>query len=157
FLAAMIMASYVLYGFDTAGSLAEETKNPRRTASRAILQALIAAAGAGALLLLFAMMAVGDPNAAELGTPSGGLPFIVTSTLGESVGRVFLCDVIVAITGCTLAVHTGTVRVMFAMARDNQLPLGPALARVSEASRVPFLPALLAGVLAAFVLVVNVN
>ena len=43
------MASYVLYGFDTAGSLAEETDEPRRRAPWAILQALAAAALAGAL------------------------------------------------------------------------------------------------------------
>ena len=43
-LAASLMASYVLYGFDTAGTLAEETSRPRRRAPRAILQALAAAA-----------------------------------------------------------------------------------------------------------------
>src|SRR5262249_1535858 len=39
-LAASLMASYVLYGFDTAGTLAEETDDPRRRAPRAILAAL---------------------------------------------------------------------------------------------------------------------
>jgi urea carboxylase system permease len=157
FMAAMIMASYVMYGFDTAGSLAEETLNPRRTAPRAILQALTAAAAAGALLLLFALMAANDLNAPELGVPSGGFPFIVTSTLGEGLGKVFLCDVIIAITACTLAVHTGAVRLMFSMARDNQLPFGRILARVSETSRLPLVPALLTGTLAALALVENVN
>src|SRR5262249_14493677 len=50
-LAAALMASYVLYGFDTAGTLAEETGHPRRRAPRAILQALAAAGLAGALLI----------------------------------------------------------------------------------------------------------
>src|SRR5262249_37965011 len=100
FLAAMIMASYVMYGFDTAGSLAEETTNPRRTAPRAILQALTAAAVAGGLLMLFGLMAVGDIRAPELGKDTGGLPYIVTSTLSEGLGKVFLCDVIFAITVC---------------------------------------------------------
>ena len=40
FLAAALTASYVFYGFDTAGSLAEETIEPRKRAPRAILQAL---------------------------------------------------------------------------------------------------------------------
>src|SRR5262245_40810129 len=78
FLAAALMASYVMYGFDTAGSLAEETRDPRRKAPWAILQALAAAAGAGALLLLFGMMAVSDIHADALSSPSGGLGFIVT-------------------------------------------------------------------------------
>jgi amino acid transporter len=157
FLAAMIMASYVMYGFDTAGSLAEETTNPRRTAPRAILQALTAAALAGALLMLFGMLAVGDIRAPELGKSTGGLPYIVTSTLGDGLGRVFLCDVIFAITVCTLAVHTGTVRAMFAMTRDNQLPFSRRLSQVAPRARVPIAPALLVGGAAACILLVNVH
>jgi urea carboxylase system permease len=157
FLAAMIMASYVMYGFDTAGSLAEETTNPRRTAPRAILQAISAAAVAGLLLMLFGMLAVGDIRAAELGKSTGGLPYIVTSTLGDGLGKIFLCDVIFAITVCTLAVHTGTVRVMFAMTRDNQLPFSRRLSRVSPRARVPIAPALLVGGAAALILLVNVH
>jgi urea carboxylase system permease len=157
FLAAMIMASYVMYGFDTAGSLAEETTNPRRTAPRAILQALAAATVAGALLMLFGMMAVSDVGSRELGEATGGLPYVVTSTLGEGLGKVFLCDVIFAITVCTLAVHTGTVRVMFAMSRDNQLPFSRRLARVSPSARVPIAPAVLVGLLAVLILAANVH
>jgi amino acid transporter len=103
FLTAAIMASYVMYGFDTAGSLAEETRDPRWTAPRAILQALTAAAGGGALLLLFGLMAAGNLEAPGLSEPAGGLPYIVTSTLGQGLGKLFLCDVIFAITVCTLA------------------------------------------------------
>lgn len=155
FLAAALMASYIMYGFDTAGSLAEETTQPRKKAPRAILQALAAAALAGALLMLFALMAAG--NFSNLGDAASGLPGLVKETLGEQVGTIFLCDVIFAITVCTLAVHSGTVRLMFAMARDNNLPFGRTLARVSGASRTPLVPALVAGILAAAILVVNVS
>jgi urea carboxylase system permease len=157
FLTAMIMASYVMYGFDTAGSLAEETTHPRRTAPRAILQALIAAAAAGGLLMLFALMAVDDAGSEELGKATGGLPFIVTSTLGDRLGKVFLCDVILAITVCTLAVHTGTVRLVFAMSRDNQLPFSRQLSHVAAWARIPVVPAILVGGAATLILVVNVH
>ena len=56
FCAAAVMASYVMYGYDTAGTLAEETAEPRRRAPRAILQALTAAAVGGGLLLVFALL-----------------------------------------------------------------------------------------------------
>jgi urea carboxylase system permease len=157
FLLAALMASYVMYGYDTAGSLAEETTEPRKKAPRAILQALTAAAAGGTLLLLAAIMAVGDLHAEQLGLEGGGLPFIVLSTLGNNVGRVFLVDVIVAITACTLAVHTGAVRLTFAMARDNRLPFGWLLARVSPTSRIPLVPAVVAGILAMLLLLLNVD
>jgi urea carboxylase system permease len=157
FLAAALMASYVMYGFDTAGSLAEETTDPRRKAPRAILRALSAAAFAGALLLLFALTAACDLNNPKLGDgEDGGLPWLVRGVLGDGVGKVFLCDVIFAVTVCTLAVQSGAVRMMFAMARDNNLPFGHALSRVSETSRTPVVPAVVAGLLAAAILLVNV-
>jgi urea carboxylase system permease len=155
FFTAALMASYVMYGFDTAGSLAEETVAPRWRAPRAILQALAAAALAGALLMLFTLMAAGDFG--PLADANAGLPYAVKETLGGRLGTLFLCDVIFAITVCALAVHTATVRLMFAMARDNNLPLGAALARVSPSSRTPPVPVVAAGLLAAGILVVNLN
>jgi urea carboxylase system permease len=155
FCAAALTASYVMYGFDTAGSLAEETTRPRRRAPRAILQALTAAAIAGGLVMLFALMAASDFG--KLADPQAGLPSLVKDTLGETVGTLFLCDVIFAIVVCALAVHTCTVRLTFAMARDNNLPFGAVLARVSGASHTPIVPAVVAGLLAAAILVVNVT
>ena len=38
-----IMSAYVMYGFDTAGTLAEETNDPRRNAPPAIIKALATA------------------------------------------------------------------------------------------------------------------
>src|SRR5207248_7060032 len=51
FLAAMFMSLFVIYGFDTASTLAEETKNPRREAPRAVIAAIIGAAIIGAIFL----------------------------------------------------------------------------------------------------------
>src|SRR6267378_3424019 len=82
--ATALTASYVLYGFDTAGTLAEETHDPRKKAPRAILQALLAAGFAGLLVLLFALMAVPDLGMPDLGTMRGGLPTLVKSVLGET-------------------------------------------------------------------------
>ena len=105
--ATALTASYVLYGFDTAGTLAEETHDPRKKAPRAILQALLAAGFAGLLVLLFALMAAPDLGMPDLGNIRGGLPMLVKSVLGETTGKLFLCIVIFAIIVCTLAVHSG--------------------------------------------------
>jgi amino acid transporter len=154
---AAIMASYVMYGFDTAGALAEETVAPRQKVPWAILQALASAALLGGLLIACGLMAAPDLHAPQVSELSGGLPFIVTQTLGPGLGTVFLCIVIFAIFVCTLAVQSGAVRLIFAMARDNNLPFSVALARVSRTSRTPIVPALVSGVLALLILVVNVD
>src|ERR1700719_859783 len=55
FIVGGIMSAYVMYGFDTAGTLGEETNDPRRAAPPALLRALAAAAFIGGALLLLAM------------------------------------------------------------------------------------------------------
>jgi urea carboxylase system permease len=157
FLAAALMASYVLYGFDTAGALAEETAQPRRRAPWAILQALAAAGLAGGLLIFFGILAVSDPSRPELGRITGGLPFLVKDVLGARLGVFLLVEVIFAVFVCALAVHAAAVRLMFAMARDNNLPMAHALAHVSARTRAPIVPAIVIGVLASAILILNIN
>jgi urea carboxylase system permease len=157
FLAASLMASYVLYGFDTAGALAEETDRPRRRAPWAIIQALATAAIAGGLLILFGILAVSDPSRPELGRIAGGLPFLVKDVLGPTLGAGLLLGVIFAVFVCALAVQAAAVRLIFAMARDNNLPFAHALAHVQARSKAPILPSVVVGVAATTVLFLNIN
>ncbi len=149
-----IMPLYVMYGFDSAGSLAEETDDPRRTAPRAVLQALATAGTMGFLLILFGTMAV---SSALFKTPTSlGLTVITTDVLGSTWGKIFLADVAVAIFVCCLAIHAMSVRILFAMGRDDNLPGGARLAHVSGVRRVPVFPAVLVGVIAMVVLAFNI-
>ena len=157
FLVASLASAYVMYGFDTASSLGEETVDPRRTAPKAILRAVIASFVIGGLILLFAILAapnLGDP---ALGTSAGGLQLIVLQALGTNLGKMFLICIVVAVTVCALAVHTAGIRLMFAMARDNALPGGARLARIDPRRKTPVVPAVLIGVVAILILVVNIG
>jgi urea carboxylase system permease len=155
FLIGAIMPAYVMFGFDTAGSLAEETNDPRRRAPRAILGALGAAGVAGMLLLLFALMSVKNLHAS--GVSANGLPFIVKSVLGSTLGDILLWDVVLSISVCCLAIHTAAIRMMFSMARDNALPGSSYIAKVSDKSRTPIVPAVIVGALSIIILLVNIN
>jgi urea carboxylase system permease len=154
-LLAIIMPAYVMYGFDTACTLAEETKDPRKKAPSAILTALGAAGLGGALLLLFAIMA--SPTLAPAKLSVGGLPYVIESSLGSTLGKLMLIDVSIAIFVCTLAIQTATIRLTFAMARDNNLPFGEVLAAVSHRANSPVVPAIVSGAGATLFMLVNVG
>src|SRR5260370_33561581 len=139
------MVVWVMYGFDTAGSLAEETLDPRKNAPPGILRALIAAGVAGFLVILFGEMSVPNIHAKELGT--SGLPYLVKATLGGPIGNVFLIDSLIAITVCSLAVHAGGIRMIFTMGRDGRLPFASAIAKVHGKSKTPLVPSLVIGVI----------
>lgn len=155
FLVAGIASSYVMYGFDTAASLGEESINPHRNAPKAILRALIASAVLGGLIILLGLMAIRNLDDPRLG--ESGLQFVLGDALGPVVGRLFLVAIFIAITVCVLAVHTAAIRIAFAMARDNALPGGSKLAKVSPRFHTPVVPAIVVGVLAVALLLVNVG
>jgi urea carboxylase system permease len=150
-----IMPLYVMYGFDTAGSLAEETSDPRRRAPRAVIQALCTAGAMGFLLIVFGAMAVSSKGEANLGVT--GLAGVTTDVLGSTWGKVFLADVAIAIFVCCLAIHAMSVRILFAMGRDNNLPFASSLAHVSGQRRVPVTPAILTGLISFLILAVNIQ
>jgi urea carboxylase system permease len=155
FIISALMAAYVMVGFDSAGELSEETKDPRRTAPRAIIGALTVSGVGGGLLLLAAILAAPSLTNAQLGTV--GLPYVLTSRLGSTVGKIFLCDVVVAISVCTLAIHTAATRMMFSMSRDRALPFARALGHVNDTTGTPILPAVLVGILSEALLVINLG
>ncbi|HEY1775525.1 MAG TPA: amino acid permease [Solirubrobacteraceae bacterium] len=154
FIVGGIMSAYVMYGFDTAGTLAEETNDPRRAAPPAIWRALIAAGVIGGLLLILAMMDVRSVTDKNIGVL--GLPYIVKQALGSTLGDIFLIDSAIAITVCTLAIETACIRLLFAMARDGRLPFGHAIARVSGRRKVPIVPALVTGTITLALLALNI-
>jgi len=157
FLVAALASAYVMYGFDTASSLGEETVDPRRTAPSAILRAVIASFILGGLILMFAILAAPDINDPKIATASGGMQLIVLQALGGGVGTVFLIAAVVAVTVCALAVHTAAIRLMFAMARDNALPAGAVLAKIDPKRKTPVVPAIVIGVASVLILVVNIG
>ena len=157
FLAAALASGYVMYGFDTASSLGEETVAPSRTAPRAILRAILASFVLGGLILLGTVLAAPDLDDEQLGLTSGGLQYVVLAATGPDWGRAFLACVAVAICVCVLAVHAATIRITFAMARDNNLPGSSRLARISPRFRTPVLPAVLIGAGGIGVLLLNVR
>jgi urea carboxylase system permease len=157
FLVASLASGYVMYGFDTASSLGEETVEPRRTAPVAILRAILASFVIGGAILVFAILAAPDLKDPQIASSSGSLQYIIEQVTWGPLSKIFLICIAIAVTVCSLAVHTAGIRLTFAMARDNALPFGETLARVNPVTQTPITPAVMIGVIAASILVVNVG
>src|SRR5579864_3408265 len=158
FFAAMFMSLFVIYGFDTASTLAEETKNPRREAPRAVLAAIIGAAVIGAIFLVAVIIAVpGDLTKFVADINAGKDPFplitIIQSNFPGWAANLYLFVVFAAIYVCCLAIQTSTIRLAFGMARDGKLPGGSYFNRVSQSLHTPIGTCIVIGVLAALPLI----
>jgi urea carboxylase system permease len=150
-----LMAAYVLVGFDSAGELSEETHRPRATTPRTIIRAVVASGLGGAFLIIAALMAAPSVTDGKLGLE--GLPYVLTSQLGTTTGKLLLLDVAFAVCVCTLAIQTAAARMIYSMARDNVLPFSKQLSKVSATTGTPVLATVVPGVLAALCLAVNVG
>lgn len=157
FLIASLASGYVMYGFDTASSLGEETVEPRRTAPKAIARAILASFVIGGGILVFAVLAAPNLDDPQLGESSGGLQYIVEQVMWGPLGKIFLVCIVIAVTVCTLAVHTAAIRLTFAMARDNALPFGERLATVNPKTQTPIVPAVTIGIISVIILVINIG
>jgi amino acid transporter len=151
FLAAMFMSLFVIYGFDTASTLAEETKDPRRNAPKAVLFSVIGAFVIGGVFLLASLMAIPNLHAAITG--NGGLGFgpanIIEANFSSGFATLYLFVVSAAIFVCCLSIMAATIRLCFGMARDHQLPWSRHLSRVSPNLHTPIWACITVAVLAA--------
>jgi urea carboxylase system permease len=146
----LLVGLTVQWGFDTAGSVGEETINPRKACPRGIIRALLASGIFGALLFFAAFMSVKnlhDPQVANL-----GLAYVPKSAVGNVIGDIMLAAAAIAVFVCLLANQTGAVNMIFAMARDNGLPGSERLAKVAAHRRTPFIPPIIVAVVSAAIL-----
>jgi amino acid transporter len=151
FLAAMFMSLFVIYGFDTASTLAEETREPRKNAPKAVLYSVVGAFVIGGVFLLGTLMAIPNMHAAITG--NGGLGFgpanIIDANFSSGFATLYLFVVSAAIFVCCLSIMAATIRLCFGMARDGQLPWSGPLARVAPGLHTPVWTCLAVAVLAA--------
>ena len=135
FLVAMFMGLFVIYGFDTASTLAEETRDPRRAAPRAVLGSIGAAFIIGFVFLWAMLMAV--PGDMDKVVAAGGIspPEIIQANLSKALATGYLFVVSFAIFVCCLAIQASTIRLAYSMSRDRQLPGSKLLATGELAHR----------------------
>ena len=147
FLAAMFMSLFVIYGFDTASTLAEETRDPRRAAPKAVLFSVIGAFIIGGVFLLGTLVAI--PNMGTAVKDGWGPAQIIEANFSPGFATIYLLVVSAAIFVCCLSIMAATIRLGFGMARDNQLPFSKPLSRVSPGLHTPAWMCITVAILAA--------
>ena len=131
----MFMSLFVIYGFDTASTLAEETRDPRRAAPKAVLFSVIGAFIIGGVFLLGTLVAIPNMGAAVKG--AFGPAQIIEANFSTGFATVYLLVVSAAIFVCCLSILAATIRLCFGMARDNQLPFSHGASKVSPRLHTP--------------------
>jgi amino acid transporter len=140
FLAAMFMSLFVIYGFDTASTLSEETRDPRRAAPKAVLYAVVGAFIIGGVFLLGALVAIPGTLHGAMAANGGlglGPAQIIQANFSSGFATLYLFVVSAAIFVCCMSIMAATIRLCFGMSRDNTLPFSKSLAKVAPSLHTP--------------------
>jgi amino acid transporter len=129
-----VMSAWTLTGFESAANLAEETRHPERRIPGAIVLSEVSSVALGFLVLVGFTLAI--PSLAAVSRNPTPLLFIMASYFPPALIHAVMFFVFISIFACALANLTSLTRMVWAMARDHQLPASGWLGGVSS-RRVP--------------------
>lgn len=142
FLLGLLQAHWTYTGFDGSAHMAEETRDPRRTAPWGILISVGLSGLVGYALLMALTLAIHSiPEALSAKDAQGNaVPAaiaILGSALGAKVGNAMAALASMAMWFCGLSCVTSASRAVYSLSRDHGLPLAGFFERVNEKCGTP--------------------
>ena len=129
--AALVFFAYI--GFDVVATAAEETRNPQRDLPIGIILSLIICT---VLYVAVTLVVTGMVRYDQL-DPNGALAAAFVQNGRSWMAALISAGAVAGLTTVVLTLMVGATRLIFAMARDNLLPMG--LAKVHRTHRTPWL------------------
>jgi amino acid transporter len=149
--AAIAICGWAFVGFESAGAIAEEVKDPSRNAPRAMIYSLVFVAAVVSFSGLAFLLAVPNLSDAVSGKTLDPVVDTLIFHFGPTIYRFLLTLFVIGFMACILGVQTSASRIVWAFARDGELPASGFLVRVSGADRLPANAVITVGAMAAVV------
>ena len=147
FLVAMVFIGFSFVGFESAGSIAEEVREPKKNLPKAVLFSISFIA----VVVMFSSLAIilaTPTNAADLpGYDVDPVYAVLTAALGQGVALPVQALFAIGFIASFLALQTSASRMIWALARDNALPFASSLSKLSKNQRQPVIPILITTVI----------
>jgi amino acid transporter len=158
-LIAVLAHVFIFYGFESAGDVAEETKDASSQVPKSMRNALLIG-GVTSFILVAALLlsTPKDPAGYAKATSfAGGIPYILGNVIHQAWLRDFLLlAVIFAFFSCGSSILGASSRMLFSYARDGATPAYKTVSRVSSRFHTP-INALLLGALVPLIFTLMVN
>ena len=151
--AAMAFIGWAFVGFESAGAIAEEVKEPRRDVPKAMILALLLVAAVVMYSALAIILAIPDYGAVLSGEITDPVADTISTQLGSGITQPLFALFVIGFVATLMAVQASASRVVWSFARDGVLPGSGALRKLSAGDRLPINAILLTGLVAALVMV----
>ncbi len=147
FLVAMVFIGFSFVGFESAGSIAEEVREPKKNLPKAVLFSISFIA----VVVMFSSLAIilaTPTNAADLpGYDVDPVYAVLTAKLGQGIALPLQALFAIGFIASFLALQTSASRLIWALARDNAMPFSKAMSRLSAKQKQPVIPILVTTVI----------
>ena len=155
FLLAIVFIGFSFVGFESAGDIAEEVKDPSRNIPKAMLSSLALVTLVVAFASLAIVLAVPDLGAVAQGKVADPVFDTLTFQLGSGIARPVEILFVIGFLASFLAVQTSASRVIWSTAREGELPAAAFLGLLTEKQRQPANALLVTTVLGSAVLLLS--
>ena len=135
-LIAVLAPVYIFYGFESAGDISEETKDPGRQVPRAMRLALIWGGIASLFLTAGLLLSMPSHDPVNATVKGGGIPFLL-GQLSSGMQDFLLVLIIFAFFSCGTSVQGAGSRLAFSFSRDGALPASSWISRIHKRFRTP--------------------
>ena len=135
-LVAVLAPVYIIYGFESAGDISEETRDASRHVPRAMRLAVIWGGVASLVLTGTLLLSMPAHNGVAATVNGGGVPFILAE-LPTSVQDILLFLIMFAFFSCGTSIQGAGSRLAFSYARDGALPASAWIAHISDRFKTP--------------------
>ncbi len=131
FVAALVFIGFSFVGFESAGAIAEEVREPERNLPKAVITSLLLV-GVVVMFASFSLiLAIPDLSSVDWTTVADPVSFIITTQLSPGLGKPLQVLFAIGFSASFLALQTSASRVIWAYARDRALPGSASLSRLS--------------------------
>jgi amino acid transporter len=148
----MAFIGWGFVGFESAGAIAEEVREPRRDVPKAIVFSLVFVSLIVIYSSLALILAIPDIGAVLAGDVVDPVAETMTTQLGSAITSPLFALFFIGFLASLLALQGSCSRVMWAFARDGVLPASGWLKKLSPGERVPRNAVIVAGCVAALLL-----
>jgi amino acid transporter len=134
---AALLPVYTLIGWEGSADLAEETRDPRRTAPRAMMRAVLITTVAG--FFVYAVFSMAIPNGIKdaFGQNESPIIFLFRYHFGWVIANLMIGIAFTAFLSALLANVAVCTRLIYSLSRDRMLPASGVLQKVNPKTRTP--------------------
>ena len=153
--AAMAFVGWAFVGFESAGDIAEEVKNPHRAVPKAMVMSILVVGVVVLFSGLALILAIPDINAVMSGESADPVADTIIFHIGEGVVRPLFAMFVFAFLATFVAAQAAAARVMWSFARDDVLPGSSWLKKLSGKSHIPSRAVIVTGIVPILVVLLS--